>query len=105
MERDLRSEFIRLLKEDERFRYEVLGLLGLREIVDELRKLRRDFNRYIKLSEERWKKNEERWEENDKRWELNAKLWEEKKPNLILLWVLIIRVANMLHLAEYTMTN
>jgi hypothetical protein len=91
MERDLRNEFIRLLKEDEKFRYEVLGLLGLREIVDELRKLRRDFNRYIKLSEERWKENarlweenfkrweenNRRWEENEKRWELNAKLWEE----------------------------
>ena len=77
MERDLRSEFIRLLKEDERFRYEVLGLLGLREIVDELRKLRRDFNRYIKLSEERWRKNEERWRKNEKRWQENAKLWEE----------------------------
>jgi hypothetical protein len=47
MERDLRNEFIRLLKEDERFRYEVLGLLGLRDIVDELRICERKFNRYI----------------------------------------------------------
>jgi hypothetical protein len=47
MERDLRSEFIRLLKEDERFRYEVLGLLGLREIVNKLRRCGRKFNGHV----------------------------------------------------------
>jgi hypothetical protein len=74
---DIRKELIRLLKEDESFRYEVLGLLGIRDIMDELKKLRREFNRLIRLGERRWEENNKRWEENDKKWEHNTKLWEE----------------------------
>ena len=74
---DIRKELIRLLKEDESFRYEVLGLLGIRGVMDELRKLRRDFNRLIRLSERRWKENMKLWEENNRRWEENARLWQE----------------------------
>ncbi|MDT7892574.1 MAG: hypothetical protein RQ952_07605 [Thermoproteota archaeon] len=74
---DIRKELIRLLKEDESFRYEVLGLLGIRDIMDELKKLRREFNRLIRLGEKRWEENNKRWEENDKKWEHNTKLWEE----------------------------
>jgi|GEM_PF-1895912 hypothetical protein len=53
---NIRKEIIRLLKEDESFRYEVLGLLGLRELIEELRKLREDFNNFIKLSEKNGKR-------------------------------------------------
>ena len=77
MESNLRKELIRLLKEDESFRYEVLGLLGIRDIMDELRKLRRDFNRLLRQSERRWRENYKHWEENNKKWEENFKRWEE----------------------------
>jgi hypothetical protein len=77
MKSEIRKELIRLLKEDESFRYEVLGLLGIRDLMDELRKLREDFNRYIRLSERRWRENEKRWRENAKLWEENFKRWEE----------------------------
>jgi hypothetical protein len=53
VESNLRKELIRLLKEDESFRYEVLGLLGIRDIMDELRKLRKDFNHFMRLGERR----------------------------------------------------
>jgi DNA repair exonuclease SbcCD ATPase subunit len=77
MKSEIRKEIIRLLKEDESFRYEVLGLLGIRDLMDELKKLREDFNRFIRLSERRWRVNEKRWRENAKLWEENFKRWEE----------------------------
>jgi len=77
VESNLRKELIRLLKEDESFRYEVLGLLGIRDIMDELKKLRRDFNRLLRQSERRWRENYKHWEENNKKWEENEKRWEE----------------------------
>ena len=50
--RELKSEILRLLKEDEEFRYAVAGLIGLEEILkrldrheEELVKLREDMNR------------------------------------------------------------
>jgi hypothetical protein len=77
MKSEIRKEIIRLLKEDESFRYEVLGLLGIRYLMDELRKLSEDFNRFIRLSERRRRVNEKRWRENAKLWEENFKRWEE----------------------------
>ncbi|MFZ8850195.1 MAG: hypothetical protein ACO2OV_08235, partial [Thermoproteota archaeon] len=77
MKSEIRKEIIRLLKEDESFRYEVLGLLGIRYLMDELRKLREDFNRFIRLSERRRRVNEKRWRENAKLWEENFKRGEE----------------------------
>ncbi|MEM2678746.1 MAG: hypothetical protein QXU62_08880, partial [Thermofilaceae archaeon] len=99
---DLKSELLRLLKEDEEFRYTVAGLLGLREILDELRKLREDFLAFVKEQEKRWEENNRRWEEasrrflsleselrklredflafvkeQEKRWEENNRRWEE----------------------------
>ena len=79
MKSEIRKELIRLLKEDESFRYEVLGLLGIRDLMDELRKLREDFNRYIRLSERRWRENAKLWEENFKRWEENDRRWKENE--------------------------
>ncbi|MEM4455354.1 MAG: hypothetical protein QXT28_11620 [Thermofilaceae archaeon] len=57
---DLKSELLRLLKEDEEFRYTVAGLLGLREILNELRKLREDFLTFVKEQEKRWEENNRR---------------------------------------------
>ncbi|PLJ78209.1 hypothetical protein [Infirmifilum sp. SLHALR2] len=74
---DLKLELLRLLREDEEFRLAVAGLLGLGEILEELRKLREDFNAFVRESEKRWEENARRWEENAKRWEENEKRWEE----------------------------
>ncbi|GBD04132.1 hypothetical protein HRbin19_01440 [bacterium HR19] len=71
---NLKKTLLELLKKDEDFRYEVMGLLGYKEIIDEIRQLRRDFNEFVKLSEERWKENEKRWEENNKKWEENQRV-------------------------------
>ncbi|MGC9119277.1 MAG: hypothetical protein ACP5I3_09865 [Thermoproteus sp.] len=73
----LKEEFLRLLREDEEFRLAVAGLLGLDEILKELRRLREDFTTFVKAEEERWKENEKRWEENNKRWEENERRWQE----------------------------
>jgi hypothetical protein len=86
----LKKEFLELLEKDEEFRLAVAGLLGLREILEELRKLRRDFEEYVKQNEERWGKffeewerrweqNRKLWEENEKRWQENMKRWEENE--------------------------
>ncbi|MEL9991521.1 MAG: hypothetical protein QXP98_06960 [Thermoproteus sp.] len=72
-----KKRFLKALEEDEEFRLAVAGLLGLREVLEEIRKLREDFNRYIAESEKRWEENEKRWEENERRWQENEKRWEE----------------------------
>ena len=66
---DLRRELLKLLREDEEFRLAVAGLLGLDEILRELRRLREDFNIFVKEQARRWEGNERRWEEADKRFE------------------------------------
>lgn len=43
----LKDEFLKLLREDEEFRLAVAGLLGLGAVLDELRRLREDFNRLL----------------------------------------------------------
>jgi hypothetical protein len=85
-----KRRFLKALETDEEFRLAVAGLLGLGEILQELRDLRRRMDRYIRLSERRWREwretwrkfleeNEKRWEENRKRWEENRKRWEENE--------------------------
>jgi len=74
---ELKKKILRLLREDEEFRFAVAGLLGLDAILNELKKLREDFNRFIELEEKRWEENSRRWEENNKRWEENWRRWEE----------------------------
>ena len=82
-----KRRFLKALETDEEFRLAVAGLLGLGEILQELRDLRRRMDRYIRISERRWREwretwrkfleeNERRWEENRKRWEENEKRWE-----------------------------
>lgn len=56
-----KKRFLKALEEDPEFRYAVAGLLGLGEVLNELKKLREDFNNYVKRSERRWGQNERRW--------------------------------------------
>ncbi len=74
---EFKKKIINLLKEDEEFRLAIAGLLGLDTTLNEIRKLRENFNKFIKLETKRWKENSKRWEENNKRWEENNKKWEE----------------------------
>jgi hypothetical protein len=69
LSREEKLRFLRALEEDGEFRLAVAGLLGLREVLEELRRLREDFNKFVKMSEERWAANEKRWQENERRWE------------------------------------
>ncbi|MEM1526548.1 MAG: hypothetical protein QW775_07540 [Ignisphaera sp.] len=80
----LKKNFLRLLKEDEEFRYAVAGLIGLDEILkkldkheEELKKFREDFLVFVKEQEKKWEENRRLWEENFRRWEENNKRWEE----------------------------
>jgi len=74
---EFKKKVIDLLREDEEFRLAIAGLLGLDNILLELKKLREDFLLFIKEQERRWEENNKRWEENNKRWEENNKKWEE----------------------------
>jgi len=68
----LRRELLKLLDEDEEFRLAVAAKLGLREILEELRKLREDFNKlYAKSLEhdKRFEAIERKLLEHDKRFE------------------------------------
>ena len=69
MSASLRDEFIKLLREDETFRMAVAGLLGLDSILNELKRLREDFNKLVDVEEKRLEDNDKKWEENDKKWE------------------------------------
>ncbi|MGC9171005.1 MAG: hypothetical protein ACP5HD_09750, partial [Thermoproteus sp.] len=72
-----KRRFLRALEEDEEFRLAVAGLLGLDEILKELRRLREDFMTFVKMEEERWKENEKRWEENERRWREWFETWKK----------------------------
>ncbi|MFZ8839395.1 MAG: hypothetical protein ACO2PM_10910 [Pyrobaculum sp.] len=78
-----KRRFLKALETDEEFRLAVAGLLGLGEILQELRDLRRRMDRYIRISERRWREWQETWkkflEENERRWEENRKRWEENE--------------------------
>ncbi|ABL89067.1 Protein of unknown function DUF1626 [Pyrobaculum islandicum DSM 4184] len=74
---NLKREFLRLLREDEEFRLAVAGLIGLGEVLQELRRLREDFQTYIKEQEKRWRENERRWRMNERRWRANERRWRE----------------------------
>ncbi|MGQ4891484.1 MAG: hypothetical protein ACP6IP_03245 [Candidatus Njordarchaeia archaeon] len=51
MANKLKKEFIKLLKEDEEFRYTVAGLIGLGDILREIKALREDFNKMLSRME------------------------------------------------------
>jgi len=68
-EEELKKRIINLLERDKEFRYTVAGLIGLKEILDELRKLREEM---AKRSEEHDRKFNEilaRLERHDKRFD------------------------------------
>jgi len=72
----LKKELLRLLETDEEFRLAVAGLIGLREILDELKRLREDFNKLYQKSLE----HDKRFEEINKRFEvIEHKLLEHDK--------------------------
>ncbi|MEL9941044.1 MAG: hypothetical protein QXH86_08510 [Ignisphaera sp.] len=79
----LKNELLRLLREDEEFRYAVAGLLGLGEVLSELKKLREDFLAFVREQEKRWEENNRRWEENNRRWEEVYKKLEEHDRKFI----------------------
>ncbi len=74
---ELKKKILRLLREDEEFKLAVAGLLGFDTILNELKKLREDFQHFMREQERRWEENNKRWEEQAKRWEEEAKRWEE----------------------------
>jgi len=85
-----KKRLLKAIQEDEEFRYAVAGLLGLDAILNDLRKLREEFNKYIEKldnyinntttafseNDRKWEENFRRWAENDKRWEENDRKWE-----------------------------
>lgn len=74
---EIKSAILRLLKEDEEFRLAVAGLLGLSAILEELKKLREDFNELIRMQEKMWQESQRRFEEfvriQEERWEETLK--------------------------------
>ncbi|MEM1683474.1 MAG: hypothetical protein QXZ16_02710 [Ignisphaera sp.] len=68
----LKKEFLRLLKEDEEFRYTVIGYLGLAELLKNIEKLWENQNRL-------WEEVKALREEVSKLWENQNRLWEEVK--------------------------
>ena len=77
---ELKKRFLELLKSDEEFRLAVAGLLGLDTVISELKKLREDFQVFVKEQEKRWEENSRRWEGAFKRFEAIEfeikRLWE-----------------------------
>ncbi len=56
--KELKSKFLELLKSDEEFRYVVAGFIGLDQVLNELKKLREDFNKLYQKSLEHDKRFE-----------------------------------------------
>ncbi|MEZ0394536.1 MAG: hypothetical protein ABWK00_05805 [Desulfurococcaceae archaeon] len=79
---NLKSELLKLLREDEEFRLAVAGLIGLGEVLGELRRLREDFQAFMREQERRWEENNRRWEENNRRWEEAYKRFEAIEEEL-----------------------
>jgi len=93
---ELKKKILRLLREDEEFKLAVAGLLGFDTILNELKKLREDFQHFVREQERRWEENSKRWEEANRRFEvleselrrlredfnkfveLQEKMWEEQ---------------------------
>jgi len=67
---ELKKKILRLLREDEEFKLAVAGLLGFDTILNELKKLREDFQHFVREQERRWEENSKRWEEANRRFEV-----------------------------------
>jgi hypothetical protein len=80
---ELKKKILRLLREDEEFKLAVAGLLGFDTILNELKKLREDFQHFVREQEKMWEENNKRWEENNKRWEEAYKRFEAIERKLL----------------------
>jgi len=74
---ELKAKIIELLRSDEEFRFMVAGLIGLDNILVELKRLREDFNRFIEICERRFNEIFNRFEVVGKRFEANDRKFEE----------------------------
>jgi len=80
---ELKKRILELLKTDEEFRYAIAGLIGLKDVLDELRKLREDIRKLYEKSlehDKRFEVIEHKLLEHDKRFEaIERKLLEHDK--------------------------
>ena len=86
----LKKQLLELLKKDEEFRYAIAGLIGIEEVLRELRKLREDFNRRMEFLEREMLEHSKRFEaierkmlEHDKRFEEMNKRFEVLERKLL----------------------
>ncbi|MEM1965876.1 MAG: hypothetical protein QXH12_07155 [Candidatus Caldarchaeum sp.] len=84
MSMDLKRELLRLLDEDEEFRYAVAGRIGILEILKRLDRLEEGQNKLWESNNRLWEEvrslregQEKLWESQNKLWEGQNKLWEE----------------------------
>ncbi|MCC6024044.1 MAG: DUF3782 domain-containing protein [Thaumarchaeota archaeon] len=75
--REERLRFLRALEEDAEFRYAVAGAVGILTVVEELRRLREDFNRLAELEEKRWEEAYRRFEAIERRLEEHTRILGE----------------------------
>ena len=68
-EEELKKHIINLLERDKEFRYTVAGLIGLKEILDELRTLRKDMAKRFEEHDRKFNEILARLEKHDKRFE------------------------------------
>ena len=82
-----KRRLLKALEEDEEFRLAVAGLIGLGEVIQELRRLREDFDKWVKKTERWWRQNEKRWqtwyntwqkflEDYERRWKEEEERWK-----------------------------
>ncbi len=64
-----KKRLLKAIQEDEEFRYAVAGLLGLDTILNDLRKLREEFDKYIEKLDKYINSTTTAFSENDKKWE------------------------------------
>ncbi|MEM1599084.1 MAG: hypothetical protein QXP31_06015 [Pyrobaculum sp.] len=81
-----KRRFLKALEEDEEFRLAVAGLLGLGEVIQELRRLREDFDKWVKKTDKWWRQNEKRWKEEEKRWKTWYETWQKFLEDYQMRW-------------------
>ena len=72
---DLKRELLRLLDEDEEFRYAVAGRIGILEILKRLDRLEEGQNRLWEEVRSLREGQEKLWEGQNKLWENSERLW------------------------------
>ena len=80
LSREERLKILKTLERDAEFRYALAGLLGLREILDELRRLREEFSRRFEVHDRKFAEIMERLAEHDRKFEeIMARLEEHDR--------------------------